>query len=62
MSFKKVFKILEKNGWAIIRKKGSHIRWQNTATGEKTTIAWCEGSFDRVKMKCIEQQFGVTLR
>jgi predicted RNA binding protein YcfA (HicA-like mRNA interferase family) len=61
MSFKKVYKILERNGWEIIRKKGSHVRWEHKETGAKTTVAWCEGSFDRVKMKCIEKQFGVKL-
>ncbi len=31
-------KILAKLGWKPIRTRGSHVRFQNTATGRKVTI------------------------
>jgi predicted RNA binding protein YcfA (HicA-like mRNA interferase family) len=57
---KQVIEILEKNGWRVIRVKGSHYR---LAKGEKRTTVPVHGSKDlgRGLLAEIERQTEVTL-
>ncbi|SEA91594.1 type II toxin-antitoxin system HicA family toxin [Bacillus nitratireducens] len=62
MPYKKVMTVLKRNGWEVIRRRGSHIRLENRATKEKKTLAWCEGSFDKRKLSILTKSFGINFK
>ena len=62
MAWKKVVKVLEKNGWEIIRKRGTHFRWVHKETGRHNTTCFVEGSLEKGRLKVIERSFGVKLK
>lgn len=39
MTGKELLRLAKKNGWQMIRQKGSHVRLKHIETGEKVTIA-----------------------
>jgi len=61
MNGKKVIKILEKNGWEVLRSSGSHYRMGKE--GLRTTVP-VHGKRDlgRGLISAIEKQTGVKLR
>ena len=61
MPWKKVVKQLERNGWQIIRKRGSHCRWQHIETGLHNTTCFAEGSLEKNRLRVLEKSFGVKL-
>lgn len=38
MTGKELLKVAQKNGWLVIRQKGSHIRLMHSVTKQKETI------------------------
>lgn len=62
MAWKKVVKALEKQGWQIIRKRGTHFRWEHVETGQKNTTCFVEGSLERNRIRVLEKSFGVKLK
>jgi predicted RNA binding protein YcfA (HicA-like mRNA interferase family) len=48
MNFKQVIKMIEKDGWQLVRQKGSHKQYKHTIKQGLVTIA-CHKESDEVK-------------
>ncbi|WP_414184085.1 type II toxin-antitoxin system HicA family toxin [Priestia megaterium] len=62
MPFSKIIKALEKHGWDIVRYKGSHVRFKNRYTKQKTTIARRNGAYDTSKITKLSKQFNIKIK
>ena len=63
MDFRKLEKLLKRNGWYLVRVSGSHHQYQNAQHGGTATIPYHAGKTLGLNViKSIEKQTGLSLR
>lgn len=64
MNYRKIEKVLRKNGWVCIRTDGSHCQFKHPITRKVASVPFHGGNKDIAigTLKSIEKQTGLSLR
>lgn len=61
MYFRDVKKVLEKNGWVLVRTTGSHFQYKDPSTGKMVTVPYHPGKDIAVgTLKSISKSTGLS--
>ena len=61
-SSREVIRMLEKDGWYLVKSKGSHHQFKHPSKKGRVTVKHPDGDIPIETLKCIERQSGLKFK